>query len=407
MRKGSTRLLAGLLLAVCIGSVAAGTETWTKTYGAGLDDMAYDALLLEDGGYLIVGESIVEYEPQLITHLRLLRLDADGEVVWERTGVGDRLGSGSSVVAVGDGYVIAGTVQSDDADDAEILLLKVDADGNEIWWNRYGTPLNEHGGRLIRTEDGGYVIVGNCVDPHDIVADPGAAGYAGFAGRSNAYLVRTDAAGDEVWSRRFETDDNVIASGGSMAAGGGIVVLTYVLRYPVDDNDIRLFKVDGDGNELWSRTWEEGKASGYDLIATSDGGFLVSGMRSFPEDPARAKSDALLIKVDAEGNEIWLATYGEPHMVETAHAVAETADGSYVCVGWQERDLYTWTDDILLAAHDRDGGLLWQSLTRSATHNTYGRILEHPDGSYVVVGSAARPGRSFRVQVIKIDPDGT
>ena len=55
MRKGSTRILAGLLLAVCIGSVAAGTETWTKTYGAGLDDMAYDALLLEDGGYLIVG----------------------------------------------------------------------------------------------------------------------------------------------------------------------------------------------------------------------------------------------------------------------------------------------------------------------------------------------------------------
>jgi len=311
------------------------------------------------------------------------------------------------MLAVEDGYVIAGTVQSDDGDDAEILLLRVDADGNEIWWNPFGTPLNEHGGRLIQTEDDGYVIIGNCVDPNDIVADPGAAGYAGFAGRSNAYLVKTDAAGNEVWSRRFETDENVIASGVEMAADGGIVLLTHILHYPVDDNDIRLFKVDGDGNEIWSRTWKEGKASGYDLIATSDGGFLISGLRSFPEDPARAKADALLIKVDSEGNETWLTTYGEPDMVETAHAVTETADGHYVCVGWQERDLYSYTDNLLLAAFDADGVLLWEDVTRRTVHTTFGAILGHPDGSYVVIGSAARPGSPFRVQVIKIDPGGT
>ena len=400
-------LLVSVLVVLAAASTAVGDETWIRTYGDGLDDMAFDALLLEDGGYLIVGETIVRYEPQMETYLQLLRLDEDGAIVWERTGVGDRLSSGSSVIAADGGYVIAGTVQSADGDDAEILLLKVDTDGNDVWWNSFGTPLNEHGRRLLRTDDGGYVVVGNSVDPDDIVADPGAAGYAGFAGRSNVYVVRTDAGGREIWSRRYDTEDNVIASGGAIADDGGIVVLSYVLRYPIDDNDVRLFKVDGEGDEIWSRTWEEGKASGYALAATSDGGFLISGARSFPEDPARAKSDALLIKVDANGNETWLTTYGEPGMVETAHVVTETANGRYVFVGWQERDLYTWTDDILIAAYDRDGGLLWQSVTPSTSHNLHERILEHPDGSYVIVGSASRAGRPFRIQLLVIDPDET
>ena len=92
-------------------------------------------------------------------------------------------------------------------------------------------------------------------------------------------------------------------------------------------------------------------------------------------------------------------------MAETAHVVTEAADGRYVCVAWQERDLYTWTDDILLAAHDRDGGLLWQSLTRSAAHNIHEQILKRPDGSYVIAGPASAPGRPFRIQLLKIDPE--
>jgi hypothetical protein len=402
------KVTMGVLISVVILVGGLADEPWIQTYGSGLDTLAHDVLLLDGGGYLIVGETAADSGQEGLVHLLLMRLDEDGDVVWERTYAEGRASSGAAVLAASDGgYVVAGTIQSGDGDDADIYLLRVDAEGTERWSQSFGTPRNEFGGRLLETADGGFVIVGNSVDPNDVVADASAAGYAGFDGRSNVYVVRTDAGGNEIWSRRYATEDNVIASGGAIAADGGIVVLSHALYYPIDDNDIRLFKVDGDGNEIWSRTWEEGKASGYDLIATSDGGFLISGMRSFPEDPARAKSDALLIKVDSEGNEIWLATYGEPDMVETAHAVTETADGGYVCVGWQEHDLYTWTDDILLAAHDRDGGLLWESLTRSATHNTHARILEHPDGSYVIVGSASRPGRPFRIQLLKIDPDGT
>jgi len=87
--------------------------------------------------------------------------------------------------------------------------------------------------------------------------------------------------------------------------------------------------------------------------------------------------------------------------------VTETASGHFIFVGRQERDLYTWTDDILIAAYDRDGGLLWQSVTDSTSHNLHERILERPNGSYVIVGSASRPGRPFRIQLLVIDPSQT
>lgn len=400
------KVTMGILISVVILVGGLADEPWIQTYGSGLDTLAHDVLLLDDGGYLIVGETAADSGQEGLVHLLLMRLDEDGDVVWERTYAEGRASSGAAVLAASDGgYVVAGTIQSGDGDDADIYLLRVDAEGTERWSQSFGTPRNEFGGRLLETADGGFVIVGNSVDPNDVVADASAAGYAGFDGRSNVYVVRTDAGGNEIWSRRVATEDNVIASGGAIAADGGIVVLSHALYYPIDDNDIRLFKVDDAGVVLWSRTWEDGKASGYDLFATGDGGYLISGMQVFPGDPQCEKPDALLIKVGGDGRELWSTTVGEPDRVETAHAVTETSDGQYVCVGWQLPDFYTHQDDIYLVGFDADGSLLWESVRSTDKHNMHEVFFQHPDGSFIIAGSAARPGQPFHIQLIKTEPN--
>ena len=72
--------------------------------------------------------------------------------------------------------------------------------------------------------DGGYLVGGNIVDPNDVVADPGAAGYGGFAGRSNVYLARTDSDGHEIWARTFGGENNVLATGGIQTPDGGFMI---------------------------------------------------------------------------------------------------------------------------------------------------------------------------------------
>jgi len=396
-------ITVGIVLLAAV--VAHATSPRIMTYGDGLDDLASDGLLLDDGGIVIVGETIVAFEPEMTRHMLLLRLDAEGQLLWTRTYGGDRSSSGHAVSAESDGgFIVSGAIQSELGDDSDVYLLRVDSDGNELWSRTFGTPLNEVGGRVAGCESTGYWIVGNSVDPNDVVADPSAAGYAGFAGRSNIYVVRTDGQGHELWSRRMESEANTIAFGSASADDGGIVILSSILYYPVNDNDIVLTKLSSDGDEPWSRSWTAASASGYQIIATSDGGFAMSGVRSVPGDPFREKADALVIKVDADGSEMWSATYGDENLVETAHAIAETADGGFVSCGWQTPDLFTPGDDILIAAFDRSGALLWEDLTPSLAHNLHARIFQRSDGSYVIAGSAARPGQSFRIQRIEIDP---
>jgi len=391
------------VLVISAAATAAGSPR-TTTYGNGLDDLASDALLLDDGGMIIVGDTIVAYEPEIIRHILLLRLDADGQILWTRTYGGDCPSSGHSITADGTGgFTVSGAIRSE-SEDSEMYLLHVDSDGNELWSRTFGTPRDEVGGRVVGCERDGYWVVGNSVDPNDVVADPGAAGYAGFGGRSNIYVVRTDGQGNELWSRRMESEANTIAFG-SASVDDGIIILGGLLHYPVD-NDILLIKLSIDGDELWSKTWTAGSALGYSLIAASDGGYVISGLRSFPSDPALVESDALLVKVDMDGNEEWLVTYGQPHAMESADIVTETTEHSFVSCGWQTPDLPTPGDDILIAAFDRSGARLWEKLIASPAHNLHVRIFQRPDGSYVIVGSARQPGESFRIQLIEIDLHG-
>ena len=391
-------------VALLVAAAACTASPQITTYGNGLDDLASDALLLDDGGIVIVGETIVAVEPDVVRHILLLRLDADGRLLWTQTYGGDRSGSGHGVSADGSGgFVVSGTIRSESGNDSDVYLSCVDSDGNELWTRTFGTPLDEIGGRVTGCESTGYWIVGNSVDPDDVVADPGAAGYAGFAGRSSIYVVRTDGQGRELWSRRIESEVNTIAFS-SVSTDDGIVILSGILHYPANDNDIVLTKLSNDGDDVWSRTWTIGSALGYSIISTSDGGYAISGLRSFPGDPALAKSDLLLIKVDANGDETWLATHGAPSLMETGDAVAETMDGGFVTCGWQTPDLFTPGDDILVAGFDRFGALLWADLIPSSAHNLHVRIFSLLGGAHVIVGSARRPGQSFRIQVIRIGP---
>ena len=402
MRDLSRGLLVAIATVLVVATMVSADEAWTKTYVSGLESLAYDVLLLDDGGFLLVGGTVVQHEPVMIGNLLLIRLDAGGDVIWERTYGADRFCSGQSALVARDGsYVIAGTIQSETGSDLDIYLLHVAEDGTELRSRSFGSPLDEFGGTLLPSIDGGYVIVGDAVDPNDVVADPGAAGYAGFAGRSSPYIVKVDQAWNELWSCRYDNGENVIIGGGAIAADGGIVVLSYAMYYPVDDNDICLFKLDANGEEVWSRRWEEGKSSGYDLLATRDGGYLISDMHVFPDDPQREKPDALLIKVDGDGRELWLSTVGTPGNVDTALAVTETHDGQYVCVGWRTQSFYTRKDDIYLAGFNIEGSLLWESVIPSAKHNMHEAIVQHDDGSLIIGSSSAQSGRPFRIQLIK------
>ena len=89
-------------------------------------------------------------------------------------------------------------------------------------------------------------------------------------------------------------------------------------------------KTNDSGMLVWDKTFGgTNDEDGYDVISTSDGGFLFVGFSwSFGNE-----QQAYAVKTDYHGNVKWERTYGGS-MWEVANAVIETRDGSYMIVGY-------------------------------------------------------------------------
>jgi hypothetical protein len=379
-------------------------NTWMKYYGGNHDDMVESIILAEDGGFYLAGEADSRFNTGTPGEAYLLRLDSSGEILWEQTYAD--YGGFQAIRPTGDGgLLISGVTASPAGDNSDIFLLEVDQDGNVLWSKTFGGPLDEFGAAWPM-EDGGYILGGIVVDPEDIVVDdPGVAGYGGFSGRSNVYLARIDAQGNELWSQTIGGEDNVMTSAGLMTADSGFLILANILNYPQFDDDIILIKIDQDGNEIWSHTWEEGGLDGNALIQTSDGNYLIAGGYALGGETDMAQKDFMFIKVDPDGNELWQSVFGDPQVYDWAYAVAETADGGFIALGDLSRDMFTWDGDIILVKLDAQGQLIWQQTYDTNTHTMLRGVLEHPQGGYVLVGSSYRGG-DFDILVIKTDAEG-
>jgi hypothetical protein len=383
---------------------AATIDTWFKTYGGNRDEVCDDVLLADDGGYFLVGTTNLRFEPEREGDVYLIRVDEAGDVLWEKVYEKEGYQGGQAISRTSDGgLLISGGTSSSSTKGMDVYLMKLDQEGNELWFKTVGGPLDEMAAAR-QMANGNYILAGNIVDPGDFVTDPGTAGYGGFEGRSNIYLAKLDADGNELWSRAFGGENNVLATGGVQTPDGGGLVLATILYFPEISEDVWLLKVDENGNEVWSRTWEEGSIGARDLVQTADGNYLITGSYS-PSGETGSNEDFLFIKIDSDGNELWMSTFGDPDMIDYGMVLAETMDGGFVTAGERVADLYTWNADISLVKIDETGELLWEQIIETDAHCMFGAILQHPDEGYVIAGSSFN-GRTFDIFMIKTDAEG-
>lgn len=196
-----------------------GEEVWTKRFDRSDDDRGRSVQATDDGGYIIAGTTKTEEDG---SDLWLLKVDRDGEQVWERTygGTGDDEGFCARETADG-GYVLVGSREAFGGLGKNLWLLKTDAEGNEVWNNRFGGVGDQVGLSVQETEDLGFIIAGY-TDNTD-------------GGDADALVIKTGSDGGLLWEMTLggtgddeagaaiETDDGGYAIAGfteSFGAGG-------------------------------------------------------------------------------------------------------------------------------------------------------------------------------------------
>ncbi len=258
-----------------------GNILWNKSFGGRGYEEGASVLETNDGGYILVGET------QSYGHgnsdVWLIKLDEQGNLVWDKTFGGSDIDIGYSIDITSDGgYIIVGdtfSYGSDESDD--IWLIKTDSEGNELWNHTYGGVGVDIGWCVQETRDGGFIIVGE---------------FDAF-GCDDIWLIKTDSNGNMLWNRTFGGGGFDWARYVEETSDGGYIVVGGTSSYSrYGGNDLWLIKTDKDGNKEWGRILGgEDDDEGYCVHQTSDGGYIIAGYRdlNFYEQ----RSEAWLIKV--------------------------------------------------------------------------------------------------------------
>ncbi len=315
------------------------------------------------------------------------RMINDGE--WNKTFGGRNIDIANYVTQTKDEeYIIAGYSMSFGAGNFDAWLIKVSADGNEEWNKTFGGMKEDVASCVVQTVDEGYIITGHT--------------FSYGAGNGDAWLIKTDRNGNEIWNKTFGGKYFDWAS--SVVETNGYILIGTTLSYGAGEQDIWLIKTDRNGNEIWNKTFG-GKDTEYGeyINQTKMGDYVIAGTTA---SYGPGKWDIWLIKIDENGNEIWNKTFGEWDM-EQGNCVRQTNDGGYIITGTSTSFTPGDWDDIVLIKTDGNGEEEWIKLFGSGDQDFGASVVQLIDGGYLIAGFTFSIGAGDSdAWLIKTDKNG-
>ncbi len=130
-----------------------------KTYGGNAIDVGQSIVPTDDGGYLVAANtnsfSVGNYD------ILLLKLNSNCEIEWQRLYVSPKQEWAYSLIkAHNHGYIIAGYNSNDSLSQKDILIMKINNEGQIDWSYNYSTYLDEVAYKIIRKSNNEYLIIG-------------------------------------------------------------------------------------------------------------------------------------------------------------------------------------------------------------------------------------------------------
>ena len=337
-----------------------GNLIWEKVYGGEHFDIPRSVIPLADG-YLLT--AYTWDDGTLASDIYLLKIDRQGEKVFEHTYGTPSLDAGHRVIKANDGgFFILGYTRGIEPR-GDFILIKTDSLGNELWRQNYGINLDDVAHGLYQDAEGNILIFGSfasfCYGVHYNFQYPAA----------NMVLIQTDQNGNEQWRRIYMEDGHDFGFDIKPAFDGGYYLFGSSQGYGADSFDMLLTKVGGSGYVQWRHLYG-GNEYEYGLsmdVNENNELFLFGTTKTFGYN---GSADCYLVKTDAEGNIIWQTTIGG-NEADYGNAVVATSDGGCAVIG-TTNSFGNGEQDILFVKLDKNGAIedllsnFYESLSENA-----------------------------------------
>ncbi len=273
-----------------------------------------------------------------------------------------------------------------------------------LWSRGFGSSGPDRG-QSVATDAAGNVFLGGYI-----------AGATDFGGGSldvtsglDAVVVKYDAAGNHLWSKRFgETGEQYFGAIGVDSAGdvllvgetSGIVDLGGGPLAASGGTDIFIAKLDAAGNHVWSKKF--GDADGqfpYALAIDAADNVLIAGAFGGSVDfgggalTSAGGNDVFVAKLDAGGNHLWSKRFGDGAS-QTAEGMTTDGAGNVLVTGQMNGSAdfgggqltSAGGADVFIAGFDSTGNHLFSKRFGDALQQISFGVACDENGSVVITG---------------------
>ena len=326
------------------------TLLWSKNFGGSNDDRGESIIETKDGGFAVLGFS--QSNDKNISNagskdFLLIKLTENGTISWQKTFGFSGSDSGTTLIQTNDsGYLITGVLDvtasggqgnSKSANirhaGGDVWAIKLNNLGNLEWSKYFGGSFTDTPFGVLETIDNSYIIAASS-DSEDFNVSNNKGSY-------DFWLLKISSEGKLIWEKNFGGSEIDEPRGITTTNDGNFIIVGDTRSSDKDVSfnngaaDIWMLKISTDGDLIWEKTLG---GSGFDaarsISKTLDNGFLIAGSSRSSDNgfTNKGQNDALILKVDNNGNLIWQKTIGGLE-IDFLFDVKELNNQSIIAVG--------------------------------------------------------------------------
>lgn len=324
---------------------------WQKTFGGSDDDRATAIVQTLDGGFAVLGfaksTDIAVSENAGSKDFWLLKLTSNGNLLWEKSFGFSGADYGTDLIETKEGgFLITGVLDVSASDGqgsakstatkhsgGDYWAIKTDNTGALEWSRFFGGSFTEVPLGVLETDAHNFVIVGSS-DSKDF-------NISNNKGSYDFWIIKISTEGTLLWEKSFGGSEIDEAKAITTTNDGNFIIVgdTRSTDKNVSKNngaaDIWVLKVSEEGTLLWEKTIG---GTNFDVARavsrTQDNGYLISGSsRSLDNGfENKGQNDALILKIDKNGNLLWKKTFGGSE-IDFLYGVVELENTAIIAVG--------------------------------------------------------------------------
>ncbi len=450
-----------LYLGACTLGTALGLSAqevvWQKDIKSSTQDFLSQVTTTIDQQYLITGSSIQSNKLQAESSkqnngydFHLIKLNQQGEEVWEKYFLGQNHDYLSATVTTQDGgFLLAGTSYSgkgldkkeDSKGGSDIWLIRINEFGDELWQKTLGSSSDEEARAVIQTTDLGFFVAGNVTTLRQ------AQDLKGY-GSKDVLITKLDKDGKElsqlilggkgldevekmiptkdggallgIYSRSSEVRVSGSASaqaGNQRSASSTAISQTPKVSSNYGEGDYWIVKLDKTGKVEWEKNFGGKGDDHIRTLALTSNGFIIGGESRSERSGNKTVgieegTDLWLIALNERGDEQWQKSYNFKNRdilmgMSVLHSADDKSSKGILLGGYTQAEGRIQNDDetFWMLYLDQNGIEQWRKHVKGESRQKEERLSDlklNRDGSIVLAGTSAEELGKENWKIVKL-----